>query len=185
MAVKTRKKKKFLIRFNLSISGILGLSIVCFCLFLWMFLMGIWAGQTILLSSTETDKLISLDNFPPFLSPLSKSHPSDEMTTNTGSQPIVHRAEPAPISPKAVTSLAEPSFFSLQVGAFINPKTAQKSVQNWRARGYDAFSQPPATDSFWRVFVGRFENLAAANKLAAILNKKENTKTYIALLPAS
>jgi hypothetical protein len=27
----------------------IGLVIVCFCLFLWMFLLGIWAGQTILL----------------------------------------------------------------------------------------------------------------------------------------
>jgi hypothetical protein len=26
-----------------------GLVIVCFCLFFWMFLFGIWAGQTILL----------------------------------------------------------------------------------------------------------------------------------------
>jgi hypothetical protein len=26
-----------------------GLVVVCFCLFLWMFLLGIWAGQTILL----------------------------------------------------------------------------------------------------------------------------------------
>jgi hypothetical protein len=27
----------------------LGLVVVCFCLFLWMFLLGVWAGQTILL----------------------------------------------------------------------------------------------------------------------------------------
>jgi len=26
-----------------------GLVMVCFCLFLWMFLLGVWAGQTILL----------------------------------------------------------------------------------------------------------------------------------------
>lgn len=26
-----------------------GLVVVCFCLFLWMFLLGLWAGQTILL----------------------------------------------------------------------------------------------------------------------------------------
>lgn len=42
-----RNKKKF--RFQLSLAGIAGIGVVCFCLFLWMFLLGIWAGQTILL----------------------------------------------------------------------------------------------------------------------------------------
>jgi len=28
-----------------------GIAVVMFCLFLWMFLLGIWAGQTILLPS--------------------------------------------------------------------------------------------------------------------------------------
>ena len=36
-------------RFELGWSGMFGLVVVCFCLFLWMFLLGIWAGQTILL----------------------------------------------------------------------------------------------------------------------------------------
>jgi hypothetical protein len=34
--------------FQLSLSGIIGIAVVVFCLFLWMFLIGIWAGQTIL-----------------------------------------------------------------------------------------------------------------------------------------
>ncbi|MBV5319253.1 MAG: hypothetical protein JZU50_15795 [Desulfobulbaceae bacterium] len=40
-------------RFELGWRGMFGLVIVCFCLFLWMFLLGIWAGQTILLPSKE------------------------------------------------------------------------------------------------------------------------------------
>ncbi len=36
-------------RIELGWRGMFGLVIVCFCLFLWMFLLGIWAGQTILL----------------------------------------------------------------------------------------------------------------------------------------
>jgi len=30
-----------------------GLVVVCLCLFLWMFLLGIWAGQTILLPTND------------------------------------------------------------------------------------------------------------------------------------
>lgn len=33
---------------QLGLSGIAGIGVVVFCLFLWMFLLGIWAGQTIL-----------------------------------------------------------------------------------------------------------------------------------------
>lgn len=36
-------------RFELGWRGMFGVVIVCFCLFFWMFLLGIWAGQTILL----------------------------------------------------------------------------------------------------------------------------------------
>lgn len=31
--------------------GLIGIGVVCFCIFLWMFLLGIWAGQTVLVSA--------------------------------------------------------------------------------------------------------------------------------------
>lgn len=43
---KKRVNKK--IRFEVSRSGIGGIAIVCFCIFLWMFLFGLWAGQSLL-----------------------------------------------------------------------------------------------------------------------------------------
>jgi len=46
---RTRKKKKT-IKFELSVWGVLGVATVCFCIFLWMFLLGVWAGQAILQS---------------------------------------------------------------------------------------------------------------------------------------
>jgi hypothetical protein len=52
-----RKKKRSTgktFRFQLSLGGIAGIAVVSFCLFLWMFLLGIWAGQTILLPSART-----------------------------------------------------------------------------------------------------------------------------------
>ena len=45
----TGKGRRRPFRFELGWSGVFGLAVVVFCLFLWMFLLGLWAGQTILL----------------------------------------------------------------------------------------------------------------------------------------
>jgi hypothetical protein len=44
---KSKKKKK--IKFELTLGGLLGVGAVLFCILLWMFLLGIWTGQTVLL----------------------------------------------------------------------------------------------------------------------------------------
>jgi len=44
---KSKKKKK--IKFELTPGGLFGIGVVLFCILLWMFLLGIWAGQTVLL----------------------------------------------------------------------------------------------------------------------------------------
>ncbi len=55
-----KRKKGFSIKFALSPAGLLGLGAVCFCIFLWMFLLGVWSGQTVLTSGkyemSETNK---------------------------------------------------------------------------------------------------------------------------------
>lgn len=54
MAAKRKKRssgKTF--RFQLSLGGIVSIAIVSVCLFLWMFLLGVWAGQTILLPAAR------------------------------------------------------------------------------------------------------------------------------------
>jgi hypothetical protein len=43
----TKKKKK--IKFELTVGGLVVVGAVLFCVFLWMFLLGVWAGQAILL----------------------------------------------------------------------------------------------------------------------------------------
>ncbi len=48
MAV-VKKKQARKIRFELTLSAIAGIAVIVFCLFLWMFLLGVWAGQSILL----------------------------------------------------------------------------------------------------------------------------------------
>ena len=49
---KPLKAKAF--RIELGWRGLLSLVLVCFCLFFWMFVLGIWAGQTILFPQRET-----------------------------------------------------------------------------------------------------------------------------------
>ena len=46
MATKKRRPSK--IKFELTRSSIGGIAIVCFCIFLWMFILGVWAGQSLL-----------------------------------------------------------------------------------------------------------------------------------------
>ncbi|MDW7773798.1 MAG: hypothetical protein SCH71_13005 [Desulfobulbaceae bacterium] len=56
MAQKRKKRKSGkTFRFQLTLGGIIGIGVVFFCLFMWMFLLGIWAGQTILLPSAPPD----------------------------------------------------------------------------------------------------------------------------------
>lgn len=44
-----RKNQVKKIRFELTGSAIAGITVIVFCLFLWMFLLGVWAGQSLLL----------------------------------------------------------------------------------------------------------------------------------------
>jgi len=58
----TRRKKKVpKIKFEVSRSGIAGIGVVIFCLFLWMFLLGIWAGQSLMLSGADKDKRVKVE----------------------------------------------------------------------------------------------------------------------------
>ncbi len=50
MAVKRKQVKKY--KFELTRAAIGGIGIVCFCIFLWMFLLGVWTGQSLLIPSS-------------------------------------------------------------------------------------------------------------------------------------
>jgi len=43
-----RKPKVKKLKFELTKGGVGGIGVIVFCLFLWMFLLGVWAGQTLL-----------------------------------------------------------------------------------------------------------------------------------------
>lgn len=50
MAVRRKPQVKKL-KFELTKSAVAGIAVIAFCLFLWMFLLGVWAGQSLLLPS--------------------------------------------------------------------------------------------------------------------------------------
>lgn len=49
-----RKKKPAKLKFELSRSGVFGIGVVIFCVFLWMFLLGVWVGQKVLFPTQGT-----------------------------------------------------------------------------------------------------------------------------------
>lgn len=44
----TPRKQVKKVKFELTASAIAGIGVVCFCIFLWMFLLGVWTGETLL-----------------------------------------------------------------------------------------------------------------------------------------
>ncbi|RJX25908.1 MAG: SPOR domain-containing protein [Desulfurivibrio sp.] len=188
MAVKRQKKRLFTFRIELGIGGMLGVGLVCFCIFLWMFLLGVWSGQTVLLPSKPGKGPDMLTKMAAELWQQGRATVREQGVT----------PPPPPVEPLAEAGLgketngtgaearSEPSFFSLQVGSFRDKKKAQRDVLGWQAKGQDAFFLPPeeGADAF-RVFVGRFEKLAAANEVAARLESEEDVRAYVTLLPAA
>lgn len=62
MAVSRKKKPGKKYKFELTRGGIGGIGVVCFCLFLWMFLFGVWTGQSLLMPSS-VDSLEESDDY--------------------------------------------------------------------------------------------------------------------------
>lgn len=188
MAARNKKKRFFTFRIELGIFGMLGVGVVCFCIFLWMFLLGVWSGQTVLLPSKP-------DKGPDMLTRMAADiWRKGKMTIREGFVPPsagpVDEVDAGKETPTAnglsAEGQSEPSFFSLQVGSFRDKKKAQRDVLGWKAKGQDAFYLPPeeGADAF-RVFVGRFGKLAEANEVAARLESEEDARVYVTLLPAS
>ena len=58
MVVKRGSKEKKL-KFELTKSAIAGIGVIVFCLFLWMFLLGVWTGQSLLVPVYEKNDVVA------------------------------------------------------------------------------------------------------------------------------
>ncbi|MBU0728782.1 MAG: SPOR domain-containing protein [Proteobacteria bacterium] len=180
-----QRKKTFTIKFELGIGGLLGVGIVTFCIFLWLFLLGIWAGQTVLqpISNSGMSR-----NFTAKVSEIWGNGQEEVLTDNSKKAVDLPIEDNASAKQEDYSPEHEQTFFSLQIAAFRDQDRAKDSVLSWRSRGHQAFLQPPddgGGDGFWRVFIGKFEKLADANASAVKLEEEEDIRAYIALLPAS
>ena len=194
-----KRKKGFSIKFDLSLAGLFGVGVVCFCIFLWMFLLGIWSGQTVLSSGKnriggvkkpQVKILQTVAKKPvPSLAqavaaPVAKadSHPAlkEEKALGANKKVVVQKTK------QVADPEEDPAFFAVQVAAFKDAALAGKEVRSWQDKGYSSFSRPPegAKDKFTRVYIGRFDSMDGAKKKAAALARKEKIKPFIVLVPA-
>jgi cell division septation protein DedD len=195
--VREKRKKGFSIKFALSPAGLLGVGVVCFCVFLWMFLLGVWSGQTVLTSGkyemSETNKT------PATIEPIETLKPGKvkekavpapvakkEKKPAQGKQTQVKQAEVKKDKPAAEEAEEDPAFFAVQVAAFKDSTLAVKAVKSWQKKGYESFARDPEgpDDKFTRVYIGHFDSMDAAKKQAATLAAKEKIKPFIVLVPA-
>ncbi|MDG4474758.1 SPOR domain-containing protein [Thiovibrio frasassiensis] len=183
-----QKKGRFVVRFELGLLGMFSLTLVTGCIFFWMFIIGIWAGQTIL-QPTPGEVTSPLAKLAGVLQPGKPAAVEPAVPSGQKADVASEAGPPSAAPPASETEWAEaePSVFALQVAAVRDQERAQQDVAQWRGRGYDAFSVPPEDqdDPFIRIYVGKFDKLAEANQLLAKLEKEEKVKAYIALLPAS
>lgn len=58
-----RKPSVKKLKFELTRSAVAGIGVIVFCLFLWMFLLGVWAGQSLLQPAVaDPDSVAQEDN---------------------------------------------------------------------------------------------------------------------------
>jgi len=75
--------------------------------------------------------------------------------------------------------------YTLQVGAFNNPREALELVNQLKKKGYDAYQvtgSAAAKGTVHRVRIGHFQNLQEAKQFALTFEKKENLKPIISSL---
>jgi hypothetical protein len=189
MATRRQKKRWLTFRIELGVGGMIGLGIVCVCIFVWMFLLGVWSGQTVLLPTAPGAGPDTLTRMASELWQQGRANPPEGAGPQSEDPEAEAAAAGREIPAANVVSAEEqqePSYFTLQVASFRDRKKAERDVLGWQAKGQDAFYLPPeeGTDAF-RVFIGRFEKLAEANGVAARLESDEDVRAYVTLLPAA
>ncbi len=172
MASSRRAKtaKKPLLRVELSGAGLLGVVVVLFCIFVWMFIFGVWTGQALLADASLAKRAAAL------LDRGREEPPTAPADSHAAPAAVRQQTEPA-----ATKKAAKKSYFAIQVAAFKRENLARQEVARWRARGYDAFYLRPRgpETSFHPVLVGRFVSMDKANLLASRIEADRHGKVFI------
>lgn len=180
-------KENALVRVELGCGGLLGLAVISFCIFLWMYLFGVWTGQSGLQSTLATGDPREIINTAAKMLQTKTSAIDSKVkdVVPEGEADTTASATTPPTVKPAGKSKDEnaASFFAIQVAAYREEQKALKAVAQWRVREYDAFYLHPEPDgNFYRVLIGRFDSLAEANGLASQLESSEQNKVFISLV---
>lgn len=196
-------KKGYTIKFELSLSGLLGVVVVCFCIFLWMFLLGLWAGQTGLISGVSfsappaipaaaklgasRNKVEEAPVVAPTPEPESAPAPEPVASAPLLEAPVAAVPPAVPTAPPEAVDKAEVAvFYAIQVGAFKDSKHVEEALKVWRTLGYKPFLRPPvgANEHLTKVYLGHFADADTARKEAEILARKEKITPVVARVQA-
>jgi len=198
-------KKGYTIKFELSLGGLLGVVVVCFCIFVWMFLLGLWAGQTGLIGGLSfsappaipvASKIGAASNKvmmapevvpPPEPEPAPVSTPEPAASAPPPEAPVAVVPPETPPAPAQAVAKAEATiFYAIQVGAFRDSRNVEEALQVWRTLGYKPFSRPPAgaNEHLTKVYLGHYPEAATARKEAEALAKKERITPVVAMISA-
>jgi cell division septation protein DedD len=191
--VRKAPEENALVRIELGCGGLLGLSVITFCIFLWMYLFGVWTGQSGLQSTLATGDPREILNTATKMMQTKTPAVDSKAAENTaeGDTEATPATKPQPNPPAAkiagkTKDENAASFFAIQVAAFRDEQKALKAVAQWRVREHDAFYLHPEPDgNFYRVLIGRFDSLAEANGLASQLESSEQNKVFISLVSES
>ena len=207
-AKKTRKKKAATFRIELGWPGIAGIGVVIFCLFLWMFLIGIWAGQTILLPPGKQKSTSS-----------TVATITDKAKVRVQKEQVQHQPEPPQppreravdiIRPRAVKKrmgqrvgsaqkgqnqalLPKPGkekvkhYFTIQVGAYRDGALARRTAADLKKKYGKVFLIPAleGNDALLRVCVGKFETQEEAVAQARKISLPQGKKPFVTHFPAT
>ncbi len=202
---KKKKKKVTFFRFQLSWPGIAGVAVVCFCLFLWMFLIGIWAGQTILLppgnkkvTVVEDESKIRVEKKRQEVRRAQKISTAPQIKqdrvkatvqkkTNESKEKKQPERTTAPVRKIKQEKREKKQYYTLQIGAYRDVSLARKEAAYWRNKKAKVYLMPAlkGKDALVRVCIGKFERQADAGAYVKKLVMPDKTKPYITHFPAS
>jgi cell division protein FtsN len=90
--------------------------------------------------------------------------------------------EPTPVPPVPKVETAGPAGYSVQVGSYRQASGAAEKVNQWQAKGYDAFlsiGEVPNSGTWYRVRIGNFKSRESARQLLEHISKEEKVSAII------
>ncbi len=183
-------------RFRIEL-GFLGLTFVFLllvCLFLWMFILGVWFGQRMMGKGPSPVAEKALKEKVPEELPAEEVSPPPGLLSS--GKPLQEKSSPPPLpekAPEAGAPLPAPPkkppeskaapYYTLQVASFRDQGEAERYARLFRERGYTARVvrvELPGKGTWYRVYVGRFGSKAEAEEAYRQLKARKLVgKAYI------